>query len=622
MARYTDDSIDRVRQAVDMLDLVGAKTELRRSGAGYMGTCPFHDERTPSFSVDADRKVFHCFGCGEGGDLFRFVELSEGLAFREALEHLADRYGVTLELADEDPQAAERRQRRERLLELLERTAAWYVRLLWESDEAAQSRRYLAERGLEEGFLREFRVGYAPSAWDAVLVNSRRAGYSEQDLWDAGLMRRNQQGRGYDFFRRRITFPLCDARGRVLGFGGRAVGADQQPKYVNSTDNAVYHKGRHLFAADIARPAAAKAGRVVLCEGYTDVIALHQAGLRNTVGLMGTALTEDQVTELSRLAPVVLLALDADSAGQQAMIRAAKVAAGRRLELRVVPLPGGRDPADLLLEEGGAEDLRGRVEASVPFVRFRVERELALGDAESAEGKDRIVEALKPVFAELPASAIRDELSELAADRLGVPAGKLGAWLSEPARAPAGPPARREPAGAGSVGQGGEDRGQGAAAVPDSPVRAAAVADPAAAVERAFLVQCLALPQEGLAALAGIDLESDLVVPVHRRAAALLREHAGEPLTPSGADEELGRLLAELRVRAAHASPTRAALDAERLRLELARVEREIAAARRGAGAAGEGAGTSLVDLVRRREELRAAVERELGETLAQSLGD
>jgi DNA primase len=601
MARYTPESIERVRDAVDMLDLVGAKTELRRSGHQWMGTCPFHDERTPSFSVNAEDKVFHCFGCGEGGDLFKFVELSEGLPFREAVEHLADRYGVTLEVADEDPEAARRRERRERLLELLERTATWYVRVLWESPEAAEPRAYLLGRGLEEQALRAFRVGYAPSAWDAVLVNSRRAGYSERDLLDAGLAGRGRNGNLYDFFRRRIQFPLCDARGRVLGFGGRATGADQKPKYVNSTDNAVYHKGRHLFGSDLARSAAAKAGQVLLCEGYTDVIALHQAGLRNTVGLMGTALTEEQVTELARLAPVVLLALDADSAGQEAMLKAARVAAGRRLELRVVPLPPGRDPADLLVGEG-ADGLRERAAASVPFVRFRAERELERHDLSGAEGKDAAVEALKPVLGPLPPSAMRDELVELAAGRLGVSGPKLLEWLAQPAR-PA-PAARRSPV---------------AAPAPDEPAAPGparpaprTILDPTARVERAFLIQCLALPQEGMAAIAQLDLEQDITTAVYRRVATLLRAHAGAPLRPDPQDEELARAIAELQVRAAHAQPSRAALEAERLRLQIARLDREITAAKPGAGA-------DVVALVTRRNELRDAVEREVEATLEQT---
>ncbi len=602
MALYTDESIERVRQAVDMLDLVGAKTELRRSGHQWMGTCPFHDERTPSFSVNATDKVFHCFGCGEGGDIFKFVQLTDGLPFRESLEQLADRYGVTLELEDEDPQAAEKRQHRERLLELLERTATWYVRQLWETDEARGPREYLAERGLEEQALREFRVGYAPSAWDAVLVGLRRAGFSERDLWDAGLVRRSQKGGLYDFFRRRVQFPLCDARGRVLGFGGRAVGPDQKPKYVNSTDNVVFHKGRNLFGADLARVSAAKASEVVLCEGYTDVIALHQAGLRNTVGLMGTALTEDQVGELARLAPVVLLALDADSAGQEAMLRAAKVAAGRRLELRVVVLPAGQDPADLLLSEG-PDGMRERVAASVPFVRFRVDRVLASEDLRSAEGKDRAVEELRAVLAPLPASALRDELLAHAADRLDVVPTKLAEWLAQPSRGGAaqamtrrGGPAAQAP--------------QAAQTAPPPPART--IVSPSARVERSFLIQCLVLPQEGRAALATLDLELDILTPAYRRAAALLMEKLGGPIQAPEGDEELAAVLAELQVRAARATSSRAALEAERLRLELASLERRIQSAKTGGGG-------NIVELARRREELQSLMERELEETLLQT---
>ena len=199
MARYTNESIERVRDAVDMVDLVQAKTDLRKSGsASFTGLCPFHDERSPSFSVDALKKVFHCFGCGEGGDLFRFVELTEGVSFRESLELLGDRYSVTLELDEEDPHAAQRREQRERLLELLERTAAFYVRMLWESDEARDAREYLAERGLQESYLREFRVGYAPSDWGRVMTGSRQAGFSERELLDAGLIQRSQKGQTYD----------------------------------------------------------------------------------------------------------------------------------------------------------------------------------------------------------------------------------------------------------------------------------------------------------------------------------------------------------------------------------------------------------------------------------------
>ena len=598
MPLYTDDSIERLRQTVDMAELVGAKTELKRSGQQLMGICPFHDERSPSFSVDPVQKVFHCFGCSEGGDLFKFVQLTEGLNFREAVESLSDRYGVPMELTEEDPQAAQRREKRDRLLELLERTAAFYVRNLWESPEAEESREYLKARGLDEALLREFRVGYAPSAWDKVLVASRQKGYSEEELWDAGLTAKNQKGNVYDRFRRRITFPLCDSRGRVLGFGARAVGADQQPKYLNSSENAVFHKGRQVYAADLARAAAAKGGEVILCEGYTDVIAMHQAGLRNTVGLMGTALTEDQVSELARMAPVVALALDADSAGQEAMIRAAKVAEGRKLELRVVPLPAGNDPADIVQQEG-PEAITELVAGSVPFVRFRVDRALLLADLEAAEGKDRAVSELAPIITPLPASAMRDELTELAAAALGVSGAKLTEWLGRARPLPA-----PEPSAAPVIGGEGDDQ---------SPRPATTVIDPGARVERAFLVQCLADPAVGREALSAMDLEADFVSPVFLRAAQLiLATPAGSEVHAPPEDEELSRTLAELQVRAIQNASSNAALKAEGLRLRAARTEREIVVAQQNDP-------KLLVALVEQRESLRDQIEREVEESLEQT---
>jgi DNA primase len=604
--RYTDDSKERVREAVDMVELVGTRTELRRAGVNrYEGLCPFHDERTPSFGIDPTQKLFYCFGCGEGGDAFRFVEMTEGLDFREALEYLADRYGVRLEPVEEDPAAAERRRARERLLELLERTAAFYVRYLWDSAEAAPARVYLASRGLDEAVLREFRVGYAPSAHDTLLHAVRRAGFSNRELFDAGLaVRSGGSGVLYDRFRRRIMFPLCDLRGRVLGFGARALGAGQKPKYLNSAEGAIYHKGRHLFGADIARAAATKAGSVIVAEGYTDVIAMHQAGLRNTVGLMGTALTEEQVGELARLAPRVQLALDADGAGQEAMLRAARVAAGRRLELRVVPLPAGTDPADLVAAEG-ARAMQRLVDASVPFVRFRVQRELETGDLSSAEGKDAAIAALRPVFAQIPPSALREELVALVADRTNLAPAMVASWL------------------AGGVG-GGSSRRSETAPLPggrehrSAAGRSAAPApfaslDAAARAERAFLAQCLAVPDAGARALADLDPDSAFTSDLTRRAARHLRMHLAAPADGIAPDDtELAALIAELSVRAAQGGGSAAALEGESLNLELLRIERAIATAR------GRG---EVAPLVARREELRhrrdRAIERAMAETQA-----
>jgi DNA primase len=422
MPRYTDDSKERVRDAVDMIDLVGTRVELRRAGAdSYTGLCPFHDERTPSFNVTPSKKMYYCFGCQASGDPFTFAMETEGFDFPGALEMLAERYNVTLELAEEDPRAAARRTHEARLQALLERTCGYYERYLWESDEAARARDYLAGRGLEEAVLRRFRVGYAPSAWDRVLLASRRGGFSEQELLEAGLVQRSidQPGRVYDRFRTRITFPLCDRRGRVVGFGARAMRAEDPAKYVNSSESPIFRKREHLFGVHLAQTAAARAGAVVLCEGYTDVIAMHQAGVENCVGSMGTALTAEQVGVLARLAPRLILALDADGAGQAAMLKSAALVAAKRVELRVVPLPAGSDPADVLKREGAAA-LPALVERAVAFVRFRVERILAGGERGTPEGRDRILEQLRPVFAELGPGAMREELEREVSAQLGV----------------------------------------------------------------------------------------------------------------------------------------------------------------------------------------------------------
>jgi DNA primase len=569
VALYTSDSKDRVREAVDFVELVSARTELRRAGpARYEGLCPFHDERSPSFGIDPTQKVYYCFGCQASGDVFTFVQETEGVDFKGALELLAERYGVELQREEEDPRELERRRGRERLLGLLDRTTGYYERYLWESTEARRAREYLQERGLEEASLREFRVGYAPSAWDRVMLASRRGGYSNREIYDAGLVQRSQQnGQLYDRFRSRIMFPLSDIRGRVLGFGARATGEEQRPKYLNTSDNDVYHKGLHLYGANLARAHAARAGQVILCEGYTDTIALHQAGMRNAVGLMGTALTGDQVGELARMAQTVLLALDADSAGQEAMLRASTLAEKRKLELRVVPLPEGTDPADLLQREG-REAMEAAVARSVPFVRFRVERTLDRGDHASPEGRDRMIEELRPVFATLAPSAMRMELVRIVSGRL-----ELSESLAEQLLARGG---RRE-GRAGTPGSGTNGAGGRVAGLPRREE-----------AERAFLALCIASPEQGAQALASLDVDEHFDSELLRRAARWLRE--GSLLEPFAAppgggrldeDPELQRLMAELVVEAGREESHAAMLEVQRLQLELARVDRQIQRARR-----------------------------------------
>ena len=565
MPRYTQDSRERVRDAVDFEELVGARTELKRSGARRLqGLCPFHDERTPSFGIDPVEKLYHCFGCGAGGDVFSFVMETEGLDFGGALESIADRYGVQLEREAEDPREAARREQRDRLLALLERTAAYYVRVLWESPEAAGARAYLAERGLEEATLREFRVGFSPGAYDRVVGASAGAGYSIDELLACGLAQERRDGRGViDRFRGRIMFPLCDERGRVLGFGARALRPDDRPKYLNSSDNAVFHKNEVLYGLDLARPAAARAGRVVLVEGYTDAVALRQAGVAEVVGSMGTALTERQVSALAKVAPTALFCQDPDAAGQEAVSRSItalrdvnRARAGRGVEFRIVRLPPGSDPADVV-QRDGADAMRSLLERAVPIARFEVERALEKGDTSSTDGRDRILEQAAAVIRPLPPSVLREELVQLVAGRLGLTDSLVASALSG-ARAPRVTEGRAP-----------------------SPNGARAALDRREQSERAFLAYCLALPEEGEERLAAADLDELFSAPATRRAAEYLRGRLRSPAgeLPAG-DEPLARLVAELVIRAGELDATPAKLELEALQLDLHNLDRRIATAR------------------------------------------
>ncbi len=591
MSRYTADSRDRVFAAVDMLALVSSRSELSRKAVNsYFGICPFHNERTGSFHVRPDEKHYHCFGCQESGDPFDFVMQTEGLDFKSAMEALADRFGVQLETEDEDPGAAARRQRRERLHALLDRVTTYYARYLWEAAEAQGARAYLLGRGLTEETLKEFRVGYAPSAWDRVLLASRRAGYSDDELLATGMAQRsrNRPGSVYDRFRERIMFPAVDARGRVHGFGARRMRENQGgAKYLNTSEGELYHKREVLFGIDLARAPAAKAGRMILVEGYTDVLALHQAGIRNAVGIMGTSLTEEQVRELERVVKILELCLDADSAGQDAMLRASRPAAARDLELRVVPLPEGTDPADLI-ERDGAEALRSLVQSSTPFVVFNVERILERADTRSAEGRDRALAELRPVLNEIGASVVRDDLVRRVAGRLELTEGRLATLLSSGGSA------------GGMVRSGRPGNGSAPAGPPGGDV----AGGPGQAVrgERLFLAMCLAVPDIGATVLAELDVDEVLTSTALRRAARHLATNLRAPLADlPGDDEEFARTiggLVELAGRVPDPSADR--LEHARLILDRDRLDRAIIRAR------AEGAGTG--DLARQRELVRDAI--------------
>jgi DNA primase len=562
MALISDESLERVKQAADIVEVVSAHTDLRRQGARWVGLCPFHEERTPSFSVDPQEKLYHCFGCGVGGDTIKFVEDKEGLGFAEAVELLAERYGVEIEREQEDPRTEARRQQRRRLGDLLDRTAAFYASYLWDSEEAGKARGYLAERGLGEEVLRAFGVGYAPSAWDRVLVRGQRAGFTVAELRSVGLVQKGRGGGEYDRFRSRIIFPIRDRRARTVGFGGRAMRPDQGAKYVNTAETDFFHKSRMLYGIDLAKEAIAKAGRAVVVEGYTDVLALHQAGVKEAIGVMGTAITEEQVGSLSGMIEEVVLALDADAAGQEAMLRAQRVAAGRSMRLRVAAMPAGEDPAEMMAE-GGAERFRALVEGAVDLPAFQVGLVLERTDTSSPAERDRALSEVAPILAGLGETASRDHLVRQVAERLDLePALVMGRLTAA------------RPASGGPGGQT-RSRGNGGASPPR---RGGGELTSRERRERALLAMCIALPAEGRDYLA--RLTEDHLSPSGLRAAAWLREHPEDPASnlPHD-DDELAGLIAEL-VILAHDEPASAeAMEHNYLLLEQRRLEAEIAAA-------------------------------------------
>jgi DNA primase len=343
MPRIKDSSVEKVKSAMEILPVVEGYVQLRKAGSTYKGLCPFHDERTPSFTVTPGRGTFKCFGCGEGGDAISFLQRIENLDFVGAIEALAKRFGIELEYEESSPDADRERRRRERLLELLERATLFYERTLWDSEQAAFAREYLASRGFGEEIARTFRLGYAPGG-PTLTRAAQQQGFTAEELRAAGLA----NSRGNDYFNGRLLFPLADARGKVRGFQARRLHDDDRlpAKYVNSPESDLFKKGDLLYGLDGARQAIAKQGRAVIVEGNTDVIALRQASFEPVVASMGTALTEAQLRELKRLAKKLFLCFDADAAGTEATLRGMELAVKQGFDVQVVSLPQGTDPAD------------------------------------------------------------------------------------------------------------------------------------------------------------------------------------------------------------------------------------------------------------------------------------
>jgi DNA primase len=407
MARIKDASVEEVRAAADMVAVVSARTPLRKAGGRYLGRCPFHEERTPSFSVNASDKLYYCFGCGAKGDLITFVRETEQLDFADAIEWLADRFNVQIEYEETSPQQDARRRRRERLLELLEAAASFYERYLWDSQAGSLARDYLAGRGLGEEVCREYRLGLALGG-TTLTRKALERGFTREELVAAGLVNR----RGNDYFSGRLLFPLGDARGRVLGFQARKLREDDplRAKYVNSPEGELFRKGDLLYGLDRARAAIAKQERAVVVEGNTDVLALRQTGIEPVVASMGTALTERQLKELDRLTTRVWLCFDGDAAGEAATLRGMELAAGQGLDVRVVALPPGLDPADL------ADGFEQRLGSAESYLGYRVRLEI-----DRAEDRQEAFVGVREVLSRFEDSPERQDAIRFAADKLDLP---------------------------------------------------------------------------------------------------------------------------------------------------------------------------------------------------------
>ena len=372
----SDDWVERVRAASDIVELIGERVPLRRVGRNFMGRCPFHEEKTPSFSVNAERQFYHCFSCKVGGDVFKFVQETEKVGFLEAVELLSRRAGIAV-----PERRAGERGKRSGLLEALDAAATAYEQWLGDPEIGAQARAYLERRGIARETQRAFRLGLAPAGWEG-LVGRLRGRFSDDVLLEARLAGRKEGGRStFDWFRNRLMVPLIAPGGSVLGFGARAMG-DDNPKYLNSPESSVYHKGRFLFGLEQARRTVKADGEMVVVEGYFDAIALHQAGIRNTVATSGTALTAEHAHALRRLVRGVALTYDGDAAGQQAMLRSLGVLLAEGLDVVVVDLPAGDDP-DSLVRRAGADGwcrVRDSAYDTVEFVHRHVLRTGLGGD--------------------------------------------------------------------------------------------------------------------------------------------------------------------------------------------------------------------------------------------------
>jgi DNA primase len=416
------DPVELIRERADLVEVIGETVVLRRAGRNYQGLCPFHGEKTPSFNVNPEKRIFRCFGCGEGGDVFSFVMKQRGIGFREALVSLGERYGIPVEPSPGEDAIVDLRSRIRKANEI---ATAYYREMLRHPEIGRPAREYLEKRGVQPAMIERFSLGFAPPGWDGLRKVLREQRIENEVAEEAGLLKPRKGGDGhYDAFRNRLIFPIQAENGHVVAFGARAIEAGDEPKYLNSPDTPLYQKGHHLYGLNLGREAIKTRDRILLMEGYLDVIAAHEAGFFETVGVLGTALTPPQARRFLRFTRRVYVGYDSDRAGQAATERGIatldEVAGTSELDVRILRVPAGKDP-DEFIRSRGPEAFEALVANATTLLQHQLEQAIAEGGAlEDAESKDRAVQACKKVLHRVSSRVLRDELVADLARRLGV----------------------------------------------------------------------------------------------------------------------------------------------------------------------------------------------------------
>jgi len=416
------DVIDQIKNTASIVDIASQYTTLRRRGKKHVGLCPFHSEKTPSFTVDEDKQLFHCFGCNTGGDLFTLVMEKENLSFPEALRFLAEKYNITLpEKRKFSPQLLKLE---EKLYKISEDSLAFFRKNLYNTKEGEKAQEYLQKRGVSEESIQNLKIGYALNSWDALLNFFQRKSVSPSLLEKAGLVLRRTKKEGhYDRFRGRIIFPIFTATGKVVAFGGRTI-IDQDPKYLNSPDTPIYTKGKLLYGWNLTKDAIREQREIILVEGYTDFLALLQAGIPNAAASLGTSLTSEQVMQASRFESRVIVSYDADTAGIKAALRAISLCFEQGVEIRVLTLPKDYDP-DSYIRKYGPNEFINKIQESAPGLKFLIDSTIQGRKLESPEQKNKVARYIVNEVVKIPDTIIRSEYLKQTSEELSIDEGIL-----------------------------------------------------------------------------------------------------------------------------------------------------------------------------------------------------